>query len=315
MKLAFVWKWGSWKTTITSNFIKFLIKNNKKVIAIDADINVWLSDNLWIKIEKEKYISKSEISKNIRKFLIWENKKIKNEDYFVKTTPPANGSNIITFNSKDFFKDFCSFQNENLKFFHVWTYEKEWIWISCYHTNLSILENILSHCYTNNDEFFIVDMVAWNDSFSNTLHSQFDTIFLIVEPTMESISMAKKFLELAKEETTSNISLIANKIEDNEDLEFIEKSFWNIFASFSYDKNIKKLKREWKNEISEKSEIEMKIFFEKIEKNIEKNPEKILKNLHKLHKKYKELDYIKNPLWDLEDQIDLEFSFKNYVKS
>lgn len=315
MKLAFVWKWGSGKTTLTSFFIKFLLENNKKLIVADADINVWLADSLWIKTQKEKYISNEKISVEMKQYLIWENKRIEAPSHFVKTTPPGTGSNIISFDSNDFFKRFCSYQDSRLKFFHVGTYEQEDIGISCYHTSLSILENLLSHTYTGEDEFVIADMVAGNDAFSNTLHSQFDAIFLIIEPTKESIEMSKHFLKLSQESTTSPIFLIANKVEDEDDLNYIKETFSEVFASISYEKSVKKQRRTGQLDLTETKKREMKNLFNKIKKDIKKDHDKILENLHSLHKKYKELDYIKVPLGDLIKQIDLDFSFKKYAKN
>lgn len=309
MKIAFVWKWGSWKTTLTTLFIKFLIENQKKVIAADADINVWLADALWINFQKEKYISKPEISEKIRKYLIWENKKIISPNHFVKTTPPAFGSKIIDFSSKDFFLNFGSYQDKNLKFFHIWTYEKDDIWTSCYHTSLSVFENVLSHSFPKKNEYFIADMVAWNDSFSNTLHSQFDAIFLVIEPTKEWVEMGKHFLNLSKEKTASPVYILANKIEDEEDLEFLKNHNIDIFFSFLYNKNYKKQRRNWWLKIDNNLSKELNNFFEKVQKNIKKDSQKRLENLWILHKKYINLDYIKNPLWDLSNQIDTNFKY------
>jgi CO dehydrogenase nickel-insertion accessory protein CooC1 len=68
----------------------------------------------------------------------------------------------------------------------------------------------------------VVDMVAGNDAFSNTLHSQFDVIFLVVEPTIESVAMVKNFLSLAEHSHGSSpMLLIGNKIEDQEDTDYL----------------------------------------------------------------------------------------------
>jgi len=310
MKLAFVWKWWSGKTTLTGLFIQHLLKENKKLIAIDADINVWLANNLWININDEKFLSKSENTQNIRHKLIWKNKRINSVSHFVKTTPPGSGSYIIDFEKQDFFNEFCSYQSESLKFFHVGTYRKEEIWVSCYHTHLSILENIISHTYLKEDEFMVIDMVAWNDSFSNTLHSQFDGIFLIIEPTIESLNMVKWFMDLAHHsQETSNIIFVGNKIEDKDDLDFIKEYRIELDLYFLYNKNYKKYRRQWEIIWNDDIKYIFDSLLQYLNKNIKIDRNKKLQNLYNLHKKYLELDYIKSPLWDLSEQIDLDFKF------
>ena len=310
MKIAFAGKWWSGKTTLTSLFIQYLCQEKKKIIAIDADINVWLADSLWIQYDKEKYISQSESIQAIRNTLIWENKKILSPNHFVKTTPPWCGSYIIDWQKQDFFNRFCSYQDDVLKFFHVWTYTKHEIWISCYHTHLSILENIISHTCLCDNEYMIVDMVAWNDSFSNTLHSQFDAIYLIVEPTKESIDMAKWFMDLAlHSKESSKIIFIWNKIEDEDDTNYLYKNWISVDFYFPYNKHFKKYRRDG---IIIKDEDMEHIFTDILkylhtEITIDKN--KKLQDLHTIHKKYIQLDYIKEPLWDLSGQIDLDFKF------
>lgn len=311
MKIAFVWKWWSWKTTLTSLFIKNLLSENKKVIAVDADINVWLASGLWIYVDNDKYLSKDSNVFSIRKKLIHNNDKILSVSHFVKTTPPTKKSYIIEFWDSDFFDNFSSYSDEKIKFFHVWTYEKDEIWISCYHTHLSILENIVSHTNLNKNEFMVVDMVAWNDSFSNTLHSQFDVMFLIVEPTVESINMIKKFLELSNHSNeSSKIIFIWNKIEDNDDLDFIKSSWINLNFYFPYNKNFKKYRREWIMILDNDLKYKFNDILKYLDENIIIDKNKKLFDLYNLHKKYIELDYIKTPLWDLSNQIDLDFNFK-----
>ncbi len=310
MKLAFVWKWWSGKTTLAALFIHHLREKHKKVIAIDADINVWLADNLSIKIDDERFLSKATHTRKIRQKLIWENQCIDSASHFVKTTPPGKGSYIIDFQKQDFFDAFSSYQDEYLKFFHVGTYRKEEIWVSCYHTHLSVLENMISHTFLRADEFLIADMVAGNDSFSNTLHSQFDVIFLIIEPTIESLNMVQWFMNLANHsKETSQILIIGNKIEESDDLEFIKNHGIDLDFYISYNKNFKKYRREWKVIWEDEVKNIFDALLEYLNQNIKIDSNKKLRDLHRLHKKYINLDYIKTPLWDLNKQIDLDFHF------
>ncbi|MDP2090307.1 MAG: ATP-binding protein [Candidatus Gracilibacteria bacterium] len=310
MKIAFVGKGGTGKTTLTSLFIKYLNDKKNKIIAIDADINVGLADNLGIEINDDRFLSKSENTSKIREKLILNNNKIKSVNHFVKTTPPGNGSFIIDFSKQDFFHNFSSYENEYLKFFHVGTYRSDEIGVSCYHTHLSILENIISHTKLDINEYMVVDMVAGNDSFSNTLHSQFDVLFLIVEPIIESINMMKGFMKLANHSNeTSKIVIIGNKIEDSDDLDFIKDNGINLDFYVPYNKNFKKNRRNGEIIVDDDLKLIFDNILDYLLENIKVDRNKKLSDLHNLHKKYLELDYIKLPLGDLSEQIDLDFNF------
>jgi CO dehydrogenase maturation factor len=309
MKIAFVWKGGSGKTTLTASFIQFLQSKDIFTIVIDADINVWLASGIGISIEKDRYLASENRVQAIRKYLIGDNLKIKTPWHMVKTTPPGRWSQIITQDSDYFFDTFCSYQSDTLKFLHVGTYEADWIGTSCYHTHLSVFENILSHTYLQNSEFLVTDMVAGNDAFSNTLFTQFDILCLIVEPTLESVSMVKSYLDLmSKTETSTQICIIANKIEDENDMEYLMKNA--IFSQFifKYEKAIKHARQNNDIFLSQKQYQTWEEFYNFLQK-IETNPHKKLQELHTLHKKYMELDYIQTPLWDLSVQIDENFQF------
>ena len=309
MRIAFVGKWGSGKTTLTASLVRFLRSKKLFTLVVDADINVWLASSIGIDSEKWVYLSDRSKVEDIRKYLIGTNTHISSVWLFVKTTPPGNWSRLITRDSEDFFDLFCSYQDQNLKFLHVGTYEGSEIWISCYHTHLSIFENILSHTFLRDNEFLIADMVAWNDAFSNTLYAQFDILCLIVEPTLESVNMVRGYQELMKQSgSTTQIVLIANKIEDKNDTEYLKKN--NIIPDFvfEYERHIKHARQN--NEIF-LSEHQSQIWedFYKFLKKLQINPDKKLQELHIIHKKYMELDYIKSPLWDLWNQIDTTFHF------
>ena len=140
----------------------------------------------------------------------------------MKTTPPARGSCLIEWSSSDFFGRFASAETDTLKFFHVGTYEHDSVGVSCYHTSLSIFENILSHTALKGDEYLVADMVAGNDAFSNTLFTQFDILCLVIEPTVESVSLVKNYLSLLEETgTTTRVMILANKVADESDTDYL----------------------------------------------------------------------------------------------
>ncbi|MBP9779189.1 hypothetical protein KBD33_01030 [Candidatus Gracilibacteria bacterium] len=309
MKIAFVGKGGSGKTTLAASFVRFLQTRDIFTIVADADINVGLASTIGIKMDKTRYLSHELTVQQVRKYLIGENPRIQSPGHMVKTTPPGSGSKIITKDSIDFFDSFCSYQSATLKFLHVGTYEADGIGVSCYHTHLSVFENILSHTLLRKNEFLVTDMVAGNDAFSNTLFTQFDILCLIVEPTYESVSMVRSYIDLIRiTDTSTRICIIANKIEDENDIEYLGKN--NIVPDFTidYEKQIKHARQNDEIFMSQKHIQTWEDFYSLTQK-IEVSHDKKLQELHILHRKYMELDYIKTPLGDLSDQIDNEFHF------
>ncbi len=313
MKIAFVGKGGSGKSTISSLFSLHLAKDDtNKVCLFDADINLNLSTLFGYRIEKDKLISYGINPFIIRKYLIGKNLKIESPKVFIKSTPPGTGSNFFAISKNNFIiKKFAKKIRRNLYLINVGTYEEEEIGRSCFHTNLSIFENILSHFKNETNQYLVADMVAGVDSFSNTLHLQFNIIFLIFEPVLESINVTKKFLELSeKANIRKKVFLIANKIEQKDEINWIKKYSLNPDVIIKYNKRIKKIRQSESKTINNlytsfKKEL---VEIDSIVKKLKYNPNDDLKKLHQLHLQICQLDYIKR-LGNLENQIDLNFHF------
>jgi len=311
MKIAIVWKWWSGKSTISSLLISYFYHTKKSFWAIDADTNMHLGLNFDIQYDDNKALSLYQNKTNIKQYLIWKNSLIKSPKYMVKTTPPSKWSKIFTNTNDNFMKKYSVWQIGNWDLFFVWWYTSEWAWLSCYHTSLVILENILSHIDFGTDEYCIVDMVASTDAFSNSLHLQFDKMLLITEASRESVDLTKKYLELAKATGVENlVQIFGNKIADDEDIDFIKRELHiQDFPYLPIDQDLKKHLRNGMSILSyfqDKSWYLSDIF--SWIWDIHKIPLKTkLQKLSKLHLKYIELDYIKTPLWDLTSQIDENF--------
>jgi CO dehydrogenase maturation factor len=314
MRIAFVGKGGSGKSTISSLFILHLIQKHKRAIVIDADLNIHLPELLGIQINKEKALSLTENAQQIRTFLKGESKRIKNIDHFYKTTPPSCGVNFLDTNPQNFIlKNFFEKISDNAYLATVGTYEKGGIGISCYHTNLSIFENLLSFSNIKKDEWIVADMVAGIDAFSNTLYSQFDILLLVIEPTTESINVYKQYKELAEHvKVNNNLFVVANKIEDENDIEFINSKIESkkILGYLRNNRNLKKSRQSGESISLELLESSDKKVLDNIQDCVEKHfisPNDKLKTLQQLHLRYIQQDYVKNAVGDISDQIDTEF--------
>lgn len=228
MKIAFIGKGGSGKSTMTALFIRYLqsVKGDN-VLAIDADLNMNLAGLLGVKVDGDNVLANPEIQKNLRTYLKGTNSRIANASSFLPTTLPGDGSNLITRVDEAALAPYavCVSDNPAVSLLTVGAYGKEEIGQACYHTHLFMAENLLSHTRLPVGSHVVCDMVAGTDAFAYSLHLQFDCIVLIAEPTPESAQVCRNYLELAREAgVDSLIHLVANKIEDEDDLDFIREN-------------------------------------------------------------------------------------------
>lgn len=321
MRIAFVGKGGSGKTTFTSLFTQYCLnQTNQNVWAIDADLNMHLAEQLDLDVEKLKHISDRNSEKDIKKYLIGSSSKIKEISHFKKSTPPSKYSNFIVVKDSDNYilKNY-SHRRNNLLLSIVGSYQTDSIGASCYHNNLAVLENMLSHTI-DIDSTVIVDMVAGVDAFAGTLHAQFDMIVLVVEPTKKSLEVYEQYKELSKEaDIWDDVFVVGNKIISDKDKEFIEKNIdENKILGYLYNSDhIREVEQgESKLDINKLEEQNLAVFYAIYKKlaAIDISYNKRLQKLYKLHKKYIAQEYIKDRFGDLSDQIDLDFNFDKFVK-
>lgn len=317
MRIAVVGKGGSGKTTIAGLLVQELAKEGKKVLAIDADINIHLPELLGFNEPLvEHHLSNPASTKFIKEYLKGKNNRIKSLDAFRKTTPPSNESNLIDpADDKNPILQKYGLVKDNISLMVVGTYDEEHIGTACYHNNLAIVENILSHA-NDSESFIVMDMVAGIDAFSNTLHAQFDHILLVVEPTHKGIDVFEQYKNLGKKAGIFDlVKVIGNKVMDENDekflLEHIPKEKLISVLSFS----VYLRQKEQTNKPLDLNELE-KMNQEKIQliaKIVEKdpvNPNIRLKKLNELHRSYVSQGFIMERFGDLTNQIDENFQFK-----
>lgn len=294
MRIAFVGKGGSGKTTISTLFTLFLEnKNQNNIYFIDADLNKNAASQFGINTSELLKLGTPSAQVDIRNWLLGKRQDIpkNNLKYFKKTTPPRLGSNIIKIDQIPLNLSINKyFVGDKIKIAEVGEYDKELIAKNCYHGSLSILENFLSHL-DDRSGWLIADMVAGTDAFVGALFAQFDLIFIVAEPTRNSREVVRQFEQLAVETQTQDIfKIIGNKIEGNEDIEFI-KSFsthLEYLTSLSRSKYLKKAEMiESRLEITELEEENLSKFEFLLNKILVKviDPEARLSILKKWHHK------------------------------
>jgi len=317
MRIAFVGKGGSGKSTLTASFASYLSKTKTEpVVVFDADLNIHAPELLGFEVlPLEKHLSHLAVTESIQKWLIGENL-IPSLGAFRKSTPPTRRSNILKLkelNSTPIAE--FGLHKDNLSVFAVGTYQEDGVGASCYHNNLAVLESLLNHT-DDKDAYLVADMVAGVDSFAGTLHAQFDLTCLIVEPTKRSIEVYEKYKTLAKEAgVLGGIMVIGNKIRSEKDKEFIAEhiDLKKIIGYFTDDEHIRHIDQTEEPIDIDKLNEENKNLLATISLKLDSLPDSRNERLFKiwaLHKKYVSQGFIKDRFGDLTKQIDRGFLFE-----
>ncbi|HEX2289181.1 MAG TPA: AAA family ATPase, partial [Pseudonocardiaceae bacterium] len=93
MRIAFVGKGGSGKTTLSALFTRHLAELGRPVLAVDADINQHLGEALGLEDEQVPPLGGQ--LPWIKEHLRGSNPRITSADSMIKTTPPGRGSRLL----------------------------------------------------------------------------------------------------------------------------------------------------------------------------------------------------------------------------
>lgn len=234
MRVSFLGKGGSGKTTIAASFINYLNIINKQVLAVDADINVNLGNCLGM---DKKYLGNS--FEDIAYYL--EREKVISNKPIIGTTPVTNKSKFIQPDiSDDFFKKFATFK-DNIALLTVGTYEDEKIGCDCYHSKLGNVVLVYNRLLDDKNFYVITDSTAGIDSVGTSMFYISDINIFVIEPTKKSIDVFKDFDKLTKKYDVKNY-VVANKIYDEDDINFIKLQINtdNIIGFIPYSEHLKK---------------------------------------------------------------------------
>lgn len=317
MKIAFVGKGGSGKSTLSSLFVRYLQQVRKRnVLAIDADLNMNLAGLLGVEVDESKLMARPEVAEAVRTFLKGDNSRVAEVSKFLPTTPPASGSNLVRSADEPGLMPFSVgvSQQPIVNLLTVGSYDKDGIGQTCYHSHLFVAENILSHTVTSSDFTVVCDMVAGTDAFAYSMHLQFDAIVLIAEPTPESTEVCRLFMGLAKESGIDKIvHLVGNKVEDADDLDFIRKTVEKeLLVSVPSLAKLKKARQRGETVSAEMLDPALTQIMRIIENEAHTpqiSPSQRLQLLHKLHLKLNEKQWVKSGYGDLAGQIDSNFQY------
>ena len=225
MKIAFVGKGGSGKTTTAALFARYMQQRGHRTLALDADINQHFAAAL--DYEGKLANMGMEIDR-IKQHLAGVNALFE-IDEMKKTTPPGRGSNLVTLDAGDWFMQEFTEDADGVRIAGAGEIPEGNVGVRCYHSLNGAVELLLGHMADKDDDMVIVDMTAGADALSSTLFAKVDALVLVVEPTRKSLGVYVQLMP-AIEKYGLPLYVVANKIVEQSDTNFILETIPELVA-------------------------------------------------------------------------------------
>ncbi|MFJ9415304.1 ATP-binding protein [Streptomyces sp. NPDC101227] len=225
MKIAFVGKGGSGKTTLSSLFIRHLAASRIPVIAVDADINQHLGAALGL--DEEAAAALPAMGAHlplIKDYLRGSNPRLPSAETMIKTTPPGEGSRLLRVCEDNPVYDACArtvpLDDGSVRLMATGPFTESDLGVACYHSKVGAVELCLNHLVDGRTEYVVVDMTAGSDSFASGMFTRFDMTFLVAEPTRKGIGVYRQYKEYARDFGVP-LKVVGNKIQGPDDLAYL----------------------------------------------------------------------------------------------
>lgn len=225
MKIAFVGKGGSGKTTLSSLFIRHLAAEGAPVVAVDADINQHLGAALGLdEPEAAALPAMGDHLPLIKEWLRGSNPRIASAETMIKTTPPGAGSRLLRVCEDNPVYETCARPVEldggAVRLMVTGPFTDADLGVACYHSKTGAVELFLNHLVDGPGEYVVVDMTAGSDSFASGMFTRFDITFLVAEPTRKGVSVYRQYKEYAHDFGVT-LKVVGNKVQGQDDLDFL----------------------------------------------------------------------------------------------
>ncbi|MEV7072113.1 ATP-binding protein [Streptomyces sp. NPDC093990] len=222
MRIAFVGKGGSGKTTLSALFSRHLALSGAPVLAVDGDINQHLAEALGHDGDDLGAPPLGAHVADIKDFLRGDNPRIASAEAMIKTTPPGRGSRLLRLLGDDELHIRHVRRVGDVPLMVTGAFEESDLGVACYHSKLGGVELYLNHLVDGPGEYVVVDMTAGADAFASGLFTRFDVTFLVAEPTRKGVSVYRQYRDHARE-FGIRIAVIGNKVTGEDDLLFLKE--------------------------------------------------------------------------------------------
>ncbi len=312
MRIAFVGKGGSGKTTAAALFARHLAACGKPVLVIDADINQHLAET--IGAPKESMRELPTLGANIpfiKEYLHGENPRIPSALGMAKTTPPGTGSRLMRFAEKNPLFEKFIYEHEGIRIMKAGAFTESDLGVSCYHSKTSAVELLLNHLVDGEGEYIVVDMTAGADAFASGLFAAFDLTAVVVEPTWKSAEVLEDYRRYSKGFETPLI-VLGNKITNDADKQFVTDKNGGIEPIYiTASEYVRRSERDGCLPIAD-LELENAAVLGQLKEKLDarkKDWDAYLKRMHMFHKKNAESWANKAYGTNLLEQIDPDFTY------
>ncbi|TQS40519.1 ATP-binding protein [Cryptosporangium phraense] len=238
MKIAFVGKGGSGKTTLSALFVRSLAGH--PVLAFDADINQHLGAALGLAPDVPLTPLGAHLPE-LKEYLRGDNPRIASAGSMVKTTPPGRGSRVLGLGDPLWAR--YGHPVDGARLLVTGPFSEEDLGVACYHSKVGAVELLLNHLVDDVGEYVVVDMTAGADAFASGLFTRFDRTVLVVEPTSKSVGVYRQYREYAASQDV-RISVVGNKVLDDVDRRFLEEQVGDdLLACVGYSAAVRAAER------------------------------------------------------------------------
>jgi CO dehydrogenase maturation factor len=224
VKIAFVGKGGSGKTTLSSLLARYLAASGAPVVAIDADINQHLGVALGLDEAGAAAVpALGAHLTELKEYLRGSNPRIASGAAMVKTTPPGRGSRLLRVTEPNPVWSRFERRVGDVRLMATGPFSADDLGVACYHSKVGAAELILNHLVDGAGEYVVVDMTAGADSFASGLFTRFDLTFLVAEPTRKGVSVWRQYRDYARDYDVA-LRVVGNKVEGPGDVAFLRET-------------------------------------------------------------------------------------------
>jgi CO dehydrogenase maturation factor len=224
MKIAVSGKGGAGKTTLAGVMARLLAERGEKVLAIDADPDANLASALGFPRELVAEI----VPLADLKELIQERTGAK----------PGYGA-IFKMNPKvDDMPDKYSREHNGVRLILMGGIQTGGSGCLC--PESVVLKRVMEDVLIFRDDAVIMDMEAGLEHLGRATAQSVETLVVVVEPGRRSVGTAEAVKRLATDIGLKSVKIVANKVQNDEDRQFIESAFGSdeLLGIMSYDPKI-----------------------------------------------------------------------------
>jgi CO dehydrogenase maturation factor len=229
VKIAFVGKGGSGKTTLASLFALRAAATGAPVLALDADINQDLAGALGTPPAVAATLpTLSDHVGVLKEWLRGDNPRLPAADLMIKTTPPGRGSRLLrVVEDNPVYAAAVREVVPGVRLGLAGAFDDADLGVACFHAKTGAVELLLGHLVDGPGEYVVVDMTAGADAFASGLFTRFDLTVLVCEPTERAVGVVRQYAGYAREFGV-RLGVVGNKVADPDDEAFLRTALADL---------------------------------------------------------------------------------------